>query len=122
MNNSIAHKSHEIAVVGNSSGTINTIDGALAAIVISKDQDTSNVAKSVSIVCDMADGFTVTFGPLVVGNTPTILHPRKQAVASDLSTAIAGVYEPYYLTGKAVITVTAGDSNDVTRVKLVTVP
>lgn len=122
MNNQIVHKNREAVVTANATETIPLAEGTLEAIVISKDQDTSNVAKSVSIVCTLADGFTVTFGPLVVGNTPNIFYPRKQAVAADLSTLVAGVYEPYYILGKVDVTVTSADAGDVTRVKLVLVP
>lgn len=119
MNNAINFKAFEALVSGNASVDIPNVYGALDAIVISKDQDTSNVAKAVTIVATLADGFTQQFGALTVGNTPVIVHPRKQAVAADLSTAVAGVYDRWHLAGKVTVTVASGDAGDVTRVRLI---
>lgn len=103
--------------------TIPNVRGALEAIVISKDGTTNNAARTVQIVATMADGLTVTFGgPLAIGDGQNIYHPRKQALAADLTTGIAGVYDRYHLAGKVTFTVAAADSDDITRVRIITEP
>lgn len=103
--------------------TIPNVRGALEAIVISKDGTTNNVALTVQVVVTMADGLTVTFGgPLAIGNGQNVYHPRKQALAADLTTGIAGVYERYHLSGTVTVTVAGGDAGDIIRVRIITEP
>ncbi len=95
------------------------VNGALDAIVISR-EGAVNVGRTVTVKIDVAPGFAVTFGPLAVGNADVILHPRKQAVAADLSTLVAGVYERWHISGKITVTTSGCDTADVTRVRVIT--
>lgn len=112
----------DLVVVGNVSDSPSkgSVNGALEAIVISRDGSAANVARAVTVKIDLAPGFQLTLGPLTVGNTDVILHPRKQAVAADLTTAIAGIYERWQVNGKFTVTVASGDADDITRVRVVT--
>lgn len=122
MNSQLAHKNRTVSIVGNGTAVIAAAQGTLESIVISKDGGTSNVARAVTVTATLAEGFTQAFGPVTVGNGQVIYHPRQQAIAADLVTAIAGIYDQYYLDGKVSVLVAADDPTGITRVTLILVP
>ena len=113
----------ELLTGASGSVVIPNVRGALEAIVISNDDTTPNAGRTVQITATMADGLTVDFGaPLAIGAGENIYHPRKQALAADLATALTGIYERYMLAGKVTITVAGASAGDKTRVRLYTEP
>ena len=100
---------------------IPNVTGLLEAVIISNDETTPNVARTVQITARLADGSNLVLGgPLAIGAGTGIYHPRKQALAIDLTTVIAGIYERYVLAGPVTIAVASANAGDKTRVRIVT--
>ena len=108
-------------IVGNNSATIPNAIGALDAIVISNDGTTPGAGRIVTITATLATGLTVAFS-ITIGAGQDIYHPRKQAVAAALGTAVAGIYDRWHLAGKVTVAVTSGGAGDHTKVRLITEP